>query len=103
MTITEPDFIMKPISTDGSDKYDLTFMKRVKKRDTGKYEIEPGDTLYGLTFSHCLNKIAHHRTAKKYIEDNITLKEFMIEFQKNHKELVKLCRETLPEKFDTGE
>ena len=102
MTITEPDFIMKPISDD-SDKFDLTFMKRVKKRDTGNYEIEPGNTLYGLTLSSCLKKIAHKRTAKKYEEANITLKEFMIEFQKNYKEIVKLCRESLPEKFDTGE
>lgn len=102
MVITELDFTMKPISDD-SDKYDLTFNKRVKKRDTGKYEIEPGNTLYGLTLSHCLNRIAHHRTAKKYAEDNITLKEFMVELQKNYREIVKLCRETLPEKFDTGE
>lgn len=102
MKITEPDFIMEPAGSD-SERYDLTFMKRVKKRDTGNYEIEPGNTLYGLTLSHCLNKIVHHRTAKKYIEDNITLKEFLIEFQKNYREIVKLCRESLPEKFDTGE
>ena len=102
MVITEPDFTLKPISDD-SDKFDLTFNKRVKKRDTGKYEIEPGDKLYGLTLSHCLCKIAHHRTAKKYEEDNITLKEFFKEYQKNYEELVKLCRESLPENFDTGE
>ena len=100
MKIVEPDFIMEPSS---GEKYDLTFMKKVKKRDTGKFEIEPGPTLYGLTFSHCLNKIAHHRTAKKWEEDNISLKEFLKEFQKNYNEIVKLCRETLPEKFDTGE
>ena len=102
MVITEPDFTLKPISDD-SDKFDLTFNKRVKKRDTGKYEIEPGPTLYGLSFVHCLNRIAHHRTAKKYEEANISLKEFLVEFQKNYREIIKLCRETLPEKFDTGE
>lgn len=102
MKIVEPDFIME-LSSPDSDKYDLTFMKRVKKRDTGKYEIEPGNTLYGLTYLHCLNKIAHRRTAKKYEDDNITLKEHMKEFQKNYMELLKLCRESLPEKFDTGE
>lgn len=102
MKIVEPDFIMELSSSD-SQRYDLTFMKKVKKRDTGKYEIEPGNTLYGLTLSHCLNRLVHHRTAKKYQEDNITLKEFMKEFQKNYEELVKLCRESLPEKFDTGE
>ena len=102
MRIVEPDFIMELSSSD-SQRYDLTFMKKVKKRDTGKYEIEPGNTLYGLTLSHCLNRLVHHRTAKKYQEDNITLKEFVKEFQKNYEELVKLCRESLPEKFDTGE
>lgn len=102
MKIVEPDFTMEPSST-GSAFYDLTFNKKVKKRDTGKYEIEPGPTLYGLTLSHCLNRIIHHRTAKKWEDENVTLKEFLKEFQKNYKELIKLCRETLPEKFDTGE
>jgi F0F1-type ATP synthase delta subunit len=102
MQIVEPDFTMK-LSDETSDKFDLTFNKRVKKRDTGKYEIEPGDTLYGLTLVHCLERIAKHRTAKKWQDENITLKEFLKEYQIQHKELVKLCRETLPEKFDTGE
>lgn len=102
MKIVETDFIME-LSSPDSERYDLTFMKKVKKRDTGNYEIEPGNTLYGLTLSHCLNRIAHHRTAKKYAEDNVTLKEFLKEFHKNYKEIVNLCRESLPEKFDTGE
>ena len=102
MKIVEPDFIMESAGSD-SERYDLTFMKKVKKRDTGNFEIEPGNTLYGLTLSHCLNRIVHHRTAKKFEEENITLKEFLKEFQKSYKEIVNLCRETLPEKFDTGE
>lgn len=102
MKIVEPDFTMELAGSD-SDRYDLTFNKKVKKRDTGKFEIEPGNTLYGLTLSHCLNRIAHHRTAKKWEEENITLKEFLKEFNKNYKELIKLCKESLPEKFDTGE
>ena len=100
MKIVEPDFIMEP---SGSSFYDLTFMKRVKKRDTGKFEMEPGPPSYGLTLSHCLNIIAHHRTAAKWKEDNITLKEFMKELNKNYKELLKLCKEEPPEKIDTGE
>ena len=102
MKIVENDFIMEP-SDDTGARFDLTFMKRVKKRDSGKYEIEPGPPLYGLTLSSCLNKIAHRRTAKKFAEENLTLKEYLKEFQLNYKEIVKLCRETLPEKFDTGE
>lgn len=102
MKIVEPDFILERSGPE-SERYDLTFMKKVKKRDTGKFEIEPGNTLYGLTLSHCLNKIAHHRTAKKWSEDNATLKEFLKELDKNYKELLNLCKEVPPEKFDTGE
>ena len=101
MEIVEKDFIMKPVKDD-SDFYDLTFMKRVKKRDTGKYEIEPGDTLYGLTLSHCLRLIAKRRTAKKYEDERITLLEYLKEFNNNYKEIVKLCRESVPEIFDDG-
>ena len=102
MTIVESDFTMKP-SNSNSDKFDLVFNKRVKKRDTGEYAIEPGDPLYGLTLSHALQKIAHHRVAKKYEDANISLKEFLKEYQLAYREIVKLCRESLPEKFDTGE
>ena len=102
MTIQENDFILKDISPD-SDFYDLTFMKRVKKQATGEYVMEPRDTLYGLSLSGALRRIAKHRVAKKYEEENITLKKFLEEYQKSYKEIIKLCRETLPENFDTGE
>ena len=69
----------------------------------GKFEIEPGNTLYGLTLSHALNRIAHHRTAKKWEEENTTLKEFLKEFHNQYNLLLRLCRESAPEKFDTGE
>ena len=102
MKIVEPDFIMEPSDKD-SERYDLRFYKKTKKRETNTYVDELGPPLYGLTLSHCLNRIVHHRTAKKWEEENTNLREFLKEFQKNYKELVKLCRESLPEKFDTGE
>lgn len=102
MNIIEPDFTMKPSGQD-SDRFDLIFNKRVKKRETGEYVTEPGDPLYGLTLSNALCKIASHRVAKKYEEANISLKEFLKEYQIKYREIVKLCRETLPENFDTGE
>ena len=101
MKIVEKDFIMKDVSPD-SNKWDLCFIKRVKKRDTGEYALEPGDVLYGLTLSSALERIAKHRVAKKYAEENITLREFLKEYQKEHNEIVKLCRETVPEELDTG-
>lgn len=102
MKIIEKDFIMEDISPD-SDKYNITFMKKVKKQSTGEYVLEPKDTLYGLTLSSCLRKIAKHRTAKKYEEENTTLKQFLKDYQLAYREIIKLCKETLPEKFDTGE
>lgn len=102
MKIIEKDFILEDISSD-SDKYNLTFMKKVKKQSTGEYVLEPKDVLYGLSLSSCLRRIAKHRIAKKYEEENLNLRQFLKEYQLAYKEIVKLCRETLPEKFDTGE
>lgn len=102
MTITEPDFTMK-FSSDNDDRLDLVFNKRVKKRDTGEYVIEPGQPLYGLTLSSALTRIAKHRVAKKYEDANISLKEFLKEYHRQYEEIVRLCKETMPEKFDTGD
>lgn len=102
MQIVETDFILKP-SSEGSNFFDLTFYKRVKKRDTGKFEMEPKDTLYGLSLSSALIRIIHNRTQKKFEEDNITLFEFLKEFQSQYKQLIALCHESMPEKFDTGD
>lgn len=92
MTITEADFTLKP-SSGCVDRYDLTFNKRVKKRDTGQYAIEPGDTLYGLTMPSAIRKIVHHRIAKKYLEDNITLMQFITEWKVSIKNLNQLFNE----------
>ena len=102
MKIEEKDFIMEDVAPD-SNKWNLTFYKRVKKRETGKFELELGDTLYGLTLSNALMIIAKHRVAKKYEEENISLKEFLNDYQKSYREIIKLCRESIPEHFDTGD
>ena len=102
MKIEEKDFVMEDVASD-SDKWDLAFYKRVKKRDTGEYSIELGDKIYGLSLSSCLRRIAKHRVAKKYEEENISLKEFLNDYQKSYREIIKLCRESIPEHFDTGD
>jgi hypothetical protein len=102
MEIHENDFVLEPISNEDA-RFNLRFYKRVKKKDTGQYEKELGDPLYGLTLSSALMRIAHHRVAKKYEEENITLRQFLKEYQLAYNEIVRLCRETLPEDFDTGE
>lgn len=100
MQIVEKDFTLEP--TDSSS-FNLTFNRKVKKRDTGKFEIEPGPTQYGLSLSTALMRIARHRTAKKYEEQNITLFEYLKDFQKSYKEIIKLCKDTLPEKVNYGD
>lgn len=102
MVIEEKDFVLEPVSSD-SNLFDLRFYKRVKKRDTGKFEIELGDPLYGLTLSSALQRIAMRRTAKKYEEENITLFTYLKELTKNQAELRKLVGDEVPEKFDTGD
>lgn len=102
MEIVEKDFVMTPSSFD-SDRFDLRFFKRVKKRDTGKFETELGDPLYGLTLASAIRRIAHKRTAAKYEEANVTLFEYLKELNSNYEKMVKLCKESLPEKFDTGD
>ncbi len=102
MTIEEKDFVLEPVNSD-SNLFDLRFYKRVKKRDTGKFEIELGDPLYGLTLTSALQRIAMRRTAKKYEEDNITLFTYLKELLKNQAELRKLLSEEPPENFDTGD
>ena len=92
MIIQEPDFTMTP-SSKNTDKYDLVFMKRVKKRDTGQYVLEPGDPLYGLTLSHALRLIAHRRVAKKYEDENINLRNFLKEYSQAYNEILNLCKE----------
>ncbi len=102
MVIEEKDFVLEPVSDD-SNLWNLSFYKRVKKRDTGKFEMELDSPLYGLTLSSALLRIAKHRTASKYKEMNIALFDFLKDYQANYREIVKLCRESLPEKFDTGD
>lgn len=102
MKIVEKDFTLEPADVD-SNSYNLIFNKRVKKRDTGKFEIEPGDPLYGLSLSSALLRIAKHRVAKKYEEENITLMEYLKSLNASYRAVVKLCKESMPEKLDTGD
>lgn len=94
--IQEEDFIMEPVKGNPWF-YNLVFFKRVKKRDTGEYKYEPKGIMYGLTLTTALNRIAHHKTSKKFQDRTITLKEFLREYQQQYKEMYKLCHETLPE------
>ena len=103
MEIKEKDFILKPLSDGNFFMWNLTFYKRVKKRDTGKFELEPGPVLYGLPLEHALQRIIYYRTAEKFKEENIKLFDYIQELNNQYKEIIKLCKGSLPENFDTGD
>lgn len=96
------DCILSPVSDD-SALYDLRFYKKVKKRETGKYEKELSSPLYGLTLYSAIKRIASYRTNTKYKEQVVELKRYIQELKKEEEKLRLYLNEQLPEKFDTGE
>lgn len=102
MEIVFEDAVLTPVSDDSS-LFDLKFYKRVKKRDTGKYEKELGPPLYGLTLYSAIKRIASYRTNTKYKEQVVELVTYVKELLEEEKMLREYLNEKLPEKFDTGE
>jgi hypothetical protein len=102
MEIVFEDSVLTPVA-DYSPLFDLRFYKRVKKRDTGKFEKELGPPLYGLTLYSCIKRISSYRTNTKYKEQTVELKQYVQELRKEEEALRKYLMEKLPEKFDTGE
>jgi hypothetical protein len=87
--ISDEDFIMEEIKK-GSHFFNLVFMKKVKRRNTGNIEIEPGKPMYGVPFINCINRIIHHKTKKKFEGRTLELKDLLAEYFKLKKELTKL-------------
>ena len=102
MEIIFEDCVLSPVSDD-SELFDLRFYKKVKKRETGKFEKELGSPLYGLTISTVINKIASYRKNQKYKESVVELKQYLKELVEERRKLRNYFMETPPEKFDTGE
>jgi hypothetical protein len=102
MEITFEDCILSPVADDSS-LYDLRFYKKVKKRDTGKFEKELCSPLYGLTLFSAIKRIACYRINTKYKEQVMELKQYVQELIKEEETLRKYLNEPSPEKFDTGE
>lgn len=100
MRIVEKDFIMKPCSY---GLFDLTFLKKVKDETTGEFQIKPGKTAYGCSLSSCVQRISRHRLHTIYESESVYLLEALNEIIRLDKELILMCKESLPEKFDTGE
>lgn len=102
MEIIFEDCVMSPVADD-SPLFDLRFYKKVKKRETGKFEKELGSPLYGLTLYSCIKRIASYRTNQKYKDAVVELKEYVQQLINEEKSLRTYLNEKLPEKFDTGE
>lgn len=85
------NFILKKISED-SPHYNLTFMKLVHKRN-GEVVEENGDTIYGIPLTEVKNRIVHVELSTRL--NNVSLNEYIIEFQKYYKEVCELLKKTL--------
>ena len=100
MRIVEEDFIMEPCSY---NLFDLTFRKKVKDKETGEIKIKELRTCYGLTLSSCIYRIINFRLNTKFSGESKYLLEALEEIINLNKEVLKLCKEVPPEKFDTGD
>lgn len=100
MRIVEKDFIMEPL---GNGLFDLIFLKKVKNEETGKIQIKPSKAAYGCSLASCIKRIKNHRIGTLFESESKYLLEALKEIIKLDKEFIKLCKESLPENFDTGE
>lgn len=98
MQIIEEDFAMKPCSY---GLFDLVFLNKVKDEE-GKIQIKPSKPIYGCSLASCIKRINKHRLNTKFESEKIYLLEALNEIIKLDKEIIDLCKESIPEKFDTG-
>jgi hypothetical protein len=87
------DFILKKVSED-SPHYNLTFMRLVHKR-SGDVVQEPGDTIYSISLDWAKNRITHVETINRLGDKDISLNEYLLEFNKSYKEVCELLKTIL--------
>ena len=87
------EFIVKRIS-DISPHYNLTLMKEVHKR-SGEIVKEPGDTLYTITLDNIKYRLANMEAISRFGDNDISLKEYLIEYYKCYNEICELLKRTL--------
>lgn len=100
MRIVEKDFVMEPCT---NGLFDLIFLKKVKDEETGKILIKPCKAAYGCSLASCIKRIVRHRLGTTFESESIYLLEALKEIVKLEEEFIQLCKESLPENFDTGE
>ena len=100
MRIVEEDFIIEPC---GLGLFDLTLKKKVKDKETGEVQIKNLKPLYGCSLASCINRVVKHRLHSKFESESVYLLDALKEIIKLDEDIIKLCKESLPEQFDTGE
>lgn len=99
MQIVEPDFILNF----NNGLFDLALYKKVKNKETGEVKVEPYVAAYGCSLASAFNRIVKHRLNSIYESETPCLLDAMNTIIKNQNEIITLCKECLPEKFDSGE
>jgi hypothetical protein len=99
MRIVEEDFVMEPC---GFGLFDITFKRKVKNKETGELQ-ERNFKAYGCSLYSCIKRIIRNRLNTKFEGESVYFLEALKEIIKLDKEIIELCKEPLPEKFDTGE
>lgn len=98
MKIVEKDFVL--ISNGGL--FDLLFLKKVKNEESGKMEIKAYRGAYGCTLSGALKRIIKHRRNTILESESPCLLDLLKQTIQLEKELITLCKESIPKDFDTG-
>ena len=98
MRIVEEDFIMVPC---GTNLFNIAFLKKVKDKESGEIKVKPAKVAYGCSLASCIKRIIKFRVNTKFESESVYLLDALKEIIKINKELVKLCKESLPEDFDT--
>lgn len=100
MRIIDEDFIIEPC---GLGLFDLTLKKKVKDKETGEIQVKNLKTAYGCSLASCVSRIIKYRVHTKFEGESVYLLDFLKEIIRLEKELINICKEEIPENFDTGE
>lgn len=87
------DFTIKKVS-DNSPHYNLTFTKEVHKRN-GDIVKEPGETLYAMSLDVIKNRITHMEVINRFGDNDISLRQYLHEFNICYKEVCELLKKIL--------
>lgn len=100
MRIVEEDFIMEPC---GFGLFDLTLKRKIKDKETGEIQIKSLKPASGCSLASCIKRIIKSRLNSKFESESVYLLDALKEIIKLNKEIIEICKESIPENFDTGE